>query len=181
MEAMEADIRHRTGELLDTLPRGEVFDWVDTVSIELTTGMLALLFDFPWEDRRLLTFWSDWAGDTEIALVRELDEQRQVMTKCTLCVDRIYDEGMAPVDRRPACVKACPTGARLFGDVKDPTSEVSIAIRERGGYSLMPEWGTRPANQYLPRRRTEAVGAPSRIAQDGHTDATARGAAGSDA
>jgi Fe-S-cluster-containing dehydrogenase component len=111
--------------------------------------------------------------------MRELDEERQVMTKCTLCVDRIYDEGMAPVDRRPACVKACPTGARLFGDVKDPTSEVSIAIRERGGYSLMPEWGTRPANQYLPRRRTEAVGAPSRIAQDGHTDATARGAAGS--
>ena len=77
MEAMEADIRHRTGELLDTLPRGKVFDWVDTVSIELTTGMLALLFDFPWEDRRLLTFWSDWAGDTEIALIRELDLQRQ--------------------------------------------------------------------------------------------------------
>jgi cytochrome P450 len=41
--------------LLDSLPRGEVFDWVDKVSIELTTGMLALLFDFPWEDRRLLT------------------------------------------------------------------------------------------------------------------------------
>jgi Fe-S-cluster-containing dehydrogenase component len=56
-------------------------------------------------------------------------------------------------------VKACPTGARLFGDVKDPDSEVSIAIRERGGYELMPEWGTRPANRYLPRRPTTAVGA----------------------
>ena len=68
---------------------------------------------------------------------------------------------MAPVDRRPACVKACPTGARLFGDVKDPNSEVSIAIRERGGYALMPEWDTKPANRYLPRRRAGAVGAPS--------------------
>jgi cytochrome P450 len=77
MKRLEGDIRHRTGELLDSLPRGEVFDWVDKVSIELTTGMLAILFDFPWEDRRLLTFWSDWAGDTEIAMVRDLDEMRQ--------------------------------------------------------------------------------------------------------
>ncbi|MBV7258704.1 cytochrome P450 [Erythrobacter crassostreae] len=76
MKDMEPQIRKRTGELLDTLPRGEVFDWVDTVSIELTTGMLALLFGFPWEDRRMLTFWSDWSGDTELATVRELDEMR---------------------------------------------------------------------------------------------------------
>jgi cytochrome P450 len=79
MTAMEPEIRARTGELLDSLPRGEVFDWVDKVSIELTTGMLALLFDFPWEDRRLLTFWSDWAGDTELATVRELDMARRGM------------------------------------------------------------------------------------------------------
>lgn len=76
MGDMETEIRQRTGELLDTLPRGKVFDWVDTVSIELTTGMLAILFGFPWEDRRLLTFWSDWSGDTELATVRELDEMR---------------------------------------------------------------------------------------------------------
>ncbi len=76
MGDMENEIRLRTGELLDSLPRGEVFDWVDKVSIELTTGMLAILFGFPWEDRRLLTFWSDWSGDTELAAVRELDEMR---------------------------------------------------------------------------------------------------------
>jgi hypothetical protein len=52
-------------------------------------------------------------------------------------------------------VIACPTSARLFGDIHDPSSEVSQAIRERGGYPLMPEWGTHPANHYLPRRRTE--------------------------
>jgi len=76
MTEMEEEIRQRTGELLDSLPRGETFDWVDKVSIELTTGMLAILFGFPWEDRRLLTFWSDWSGDTELAGVRELDELR---------------------------------------------------------------------------------------------------------
>jgi cytochrome P450 len=76
MTDMEEEIRQRTGELLDSLPRGETFDWVDKVSIELTTGMLAILFGFPWEDRRLLTFWSDWSGDTELAGVRELDELR---------------------------------------------------------------------------------------------------------
>jgi len=90
---------------------------------------------------------------------REVDEERQVMTKCTLCVDRIYDASMSAADRQPACVKACPTGARLFGDVKDPDSEVSRAIRDRGGYALMPEWNTQPANQYLPRRPATAVGA----------------------
>ena len=86
--------------------------------------------------------------------VRELDEQRLVMTKCTLCVDRIYSEALPPQDRRPACVMACPTNARLFGDVHDPESEVSTAIRERGGYALMPEWATAPSNHYLPRRKT---------------------------
>ncbi|MDR6536803.1 4Fe-4S dicluster domain-containing protein [Variovorax soli] len=94
---------------------------------------------------------------------RELDEERQVMTKCTLCVDRIYDEKLPKEDRKPACVKACPTGARMFGDVKDPESEVSRVIRERGGYSLMPEWETNPANQYLPRRVTDEAGGPSRV------------------
>ncbi|WP_336985388.1 cytochrome P450 [Altererythrobacter aquiaggeris] len=77
MKRMDDEIRQRTGELLDTLPEGETFDWVEKVSIPLTTGMLAILFDFPWEDRELLTYWSDWAGDTELSLARELDEQRR--------------------------------------------------------------------------------------------------------
>jgi cytochrome P450 len=58
---MEATIRERTGLVLDELPRGETFDWVERVSIELTTMMLATLFDFPWEERRKLTYWSDVA------------------------------------------------------------------------------------------------------------------------
>lgn len=87
--------------------------------------------------------------------VRELDEQRQEMTKCTLCADRVYNEVLPFADRQPACVMACPTNARMFGDIHDPDSVVSTAIRERGGYKLMPEWGTNPANHYLPRRKTE--------------------------
>jgi len=65
---MGVEIRQRTAELLDTLPIGEEFDWVEKVSIELTTGMLAILFDFPWADRHLLTLWSDWGGDIEAML-----------------------------------------------------------------------------------------------------------------
>ncbi len=56
---LEDTIRQRTGAVLDGLPRGEDFDWVEHVSIPLTTMMLATLFDFPWEDRHLLTWWSD--------------------------------------------------------------------------------------------------------------------------
>jgi cytochrome P450 len=58
---MEATIRQRTCAVLDGLPRGEVFDWVDRVSTELTAMMLATLFDFPWAERRKLTHWSDVA------------------------------------------------------------------------------------------------------------------------
>jgi cytochrome P450 len=56
---LEGLIRSRTVAVLDGLPRGETFDWVQRVSIELTTQMLATLFDFPFEDRHLLTHWSD--------------------------------------------------------------------------------------------------------------------------
>ncbi|MEE9414339.1 MAG: cytochrome P450 [Acidimicrobiales bacterium] len=56
---LEPLIRERTVKVLESLPEGETFDWVDTVSIELTTLLLATLFDFPLEDRRKLTRWSD--------------------------------------------------------------------------------------------------------------------------
>jgi Fe-S-cluster-containing dehydrogenase component len=90
---------------------------------------------------------------------REMDPSAKVMTKCTLCADRIEDMRLPPAERKPACVLACPTSARLFGDVHDPSSEASRAISERGGVSLMPEWGTRPANRYLPRRAPDAYDA----------------------
>ena len=63
---LEPTIRQRAADILDSLPIGEPFDWVERVSIELTTQMLATLFDFPFEDRRLLTWWSDMStGDPD--------------------------------------------------------------------------------------------------------------------
>ncbi|MBS0475345.1 MAG: cytochrome P450 [Proteobacteria bacterium] len=64
--AMKAEVQKRTAEVLDSLPIGEAFNWVDKVSIELTTGMLATLFDFPWEQRHKLTWWSDMGGNVEL-------------------------------------------------------------------------------------------------------------------
>ncbi len=89
---------------------------------------------------------------------REYDYLDGVMKKCTLCVDRIYNENLAEQDRVPACVRACPTGARAFGDLGDPQSAVSRNVTARGGYDLMPELGTKPVNKYLPPRDKRANG-----------------------
>ena len=83
---------------------------------------------------------------------RELDGEEKVMKKCTLCVDRIYNENLPEEDRQPACVRTCPAGARHFGDLGDPDSDVSQLVAERGGMDLMPEQGTNPVNKYLPPR-----------------------------
>jgi len=83
---------------------------------------------------------------------REMDAGVGVMKKCTLCVDRIYGDGAAEADRLPACVVACPTGARHFGDLADPASPAARLVAARGGYDLMPELGYRPTNKYLPPR-----------------------------
>ena len=74
------------------------------------------------------------------------------MQKCTLCVDRIYNETLDPADRQPACVAACPTRARHFGDLGDAESPISQLVAEREGYALMPEFGYQPVNRYLPPR-----------------------------
>jgi cytochrome P450 len=65
VERMRLDATRRTSDVLDSLPVGKAFDWVDLVSMELTTQMLAILFDFPWEERRKLTHWSDVLGNVE--------------------------------------------------------------------------------------------------------------------
>jgi Fe-S-cluster-containing dehydrogenase component len=101
---------------------------------------------------------------------REMDLAAGVMKKCTLCVDRIYNETLAIEDQVPACVRTCPAQARHFGDLGDPSSEVSRLVAERGGMDLMPEQETRPVNKYLPpRRRTplESLAGPSAGPQSG--------------
>ena len=83
---------------------------------------------------------------------REFDVAIGVMKKCTLCIDRIYNENLPEEDRVPACVAASPTSARHFGDLGDPASAVSTLVAERGGVALMPELGYQPTNRYLPPR-----------------------------
>ncbi len=83
---------------------------------------------------------------------REMDSDAGVMKKCTLCVDRIYNNNISEDDRQPACVRACPTNARHFGDFADPTSNVSKLSKSRSGIELMPELEAKPVNRYLPPR-----------------------------
>ena len=93
LEHLEPIIRERAGALLDAVPRGEVFNWVDKISIELTTQMLATLFDFPWEDRRKLTRWSDVATAAPGQGVVESDEQRKMeLMECLQYFNGLWDE-----------------------------------------------------------------------------------------
>ena len=92
---LEPLIRQRIGKIMDELPIGETFDWVDRVSIELTTQMLATLFDFPFEDRRKLTFWSDMAtasdeiaGDDSVSP----EERQAALNECLTVFTGIWEE-----------------------------------------------------------------------------------------
>ena len=95
LKNLESTIRGRVQTVLDGLPVGEEFDWVDRVSIELTTQMLATLFDFPFEDRRKLTRWSDVAtGGPETGVVETEEQRREELMECLSLLH-------APVARAP--------------------------------------------------------------------------------
>jgi cytochrome P450 len=99
LKNMTDTIRQRTEFVLDGLPRGEEFDWVDKVSIELTTMMLATLFDFPWEDRRKLTYWSDLSTfsdyDAPDALVKDEYEKFEQLKEMAAYFKVLWDERAA--------------------------------------------------------------------------------------
>ena len=87
-------IRKRTADVLDALPRNETFDWVERVSTDLTNMMLATLFDFPWEDRMKLTWWSDVAianVDAPDAVVHSHDERIAELTKMGEYFRKLWD------------------------------------------------------------------------------------------
>ncbi len=94
---LEPLIRERTVNVLDSLPEGETFDWVDTVSIELTTLMLATLFDFPLEDRRKLTRWSDivFAIPEPGGVVETQEQKRDEFQECLEYFERLWEERRA--------------------------------------------------------------------------------------
>jgi len=94
LDQLAISIRKRSAECLDSLPRAEVFDWVDRVSIELTTQMLAALFDFPWEDRRKLTRWSDIATTLPgpDGLVATEEERQVELLECAAYFGKLWKE-----------------------------------------------------------------------------------------
>jgi cytochrome P450 len=94
LDELAINIRKRSAECLDNLPRGDVFDWVDRVSIELTTQMLAVLFDFPWEDRRKLTRWSDVAMTIPgpDGVVATEDERQAELLECATYFGQLWTE-----------------------------------------------------------------------------------------
>lgn len=94
LETMEPIIRQRVIDILDKLPIGETFNWVDRVSIELTTQMLATLFDFPFADRRKLTYWSDVATaiPTSGGIVESDDHRQAILTECLNYFLRLWNE-----------------------------------------------------------------------------------------
>jgi cytochrome P450 len=96
LDRLAASIRARSAEVLDHLPRDTVFDFVDRVSVELTTQMLAVLFDFPWEERRKLTRWSDVATALPKSGVFESAEQRWTeLAECGDYFTRLWKERAA--------------------------------------------------------------------------------------
>jgi cytochrome P450 len=94
LDNLAINIRKRSASCLDSLPIGETFDWVDKVSVELTTQMLAVLFDFPWEERRKLTYWSDVSttipGPDQ--LVKTIDEQQKILFECADYFAKLWNE-----------------------------------------------------------------------------------------
>jgi cytochrome P450 len=93
-------IRQRSAKVLDDLPRNETFNFVELVSIELTTQMLATLFDFPFEDRRKLTRWSDVATALPKAgIVESPEERRREMDECRDYFARLWSERAAAEPR----------------------------------------------------------------------------------
>jgi cytochrome P450 len=94
LENLESLIRERTVEVLESLPEGKTFDWVSTVSVELTTRMLATLFDFPFEDRAKLTRWSDvvFAIPEPGGIIESHEQRRDEMIECVTYFSGLWEE-----------------------------------------------------------------------------------------
>ena len=125
LRRLEPLIRSRATEILDNLPVGETFDWVDKVSIELTTGMLATMFDFPWEDRRKLTLWSDivTSSDQQLADIGLVEEdRRRILLECLDYFTNLWKERAGrPLDGDLDFVSAMANST----DMKDVAPDVS--------------------------------------------------------
>ncbi|MGA0599512.1 cytochrome P450 [Caulobacter sp. KR2-114] len=93
LQILEPLIRERAGQILDGLPIGEEFDWVDKVSMELTAMTLATLFDFPFEHRRKLTLWSDAiTGVPGQSFLKSMEEKQMLVQECFGAFTQLWNE-----------------------------------------------------------------------------------------
>jgi cytochrome P450 len=91
LSELEVIIRQRVGNILDDLPDNEDFNWVELVSKELTTQMLATLFDFPFEDRHLLPYWSDVATTSEtVGIEVDMNQRQEVLQECLAYFSKLW-------------------------------------------------------------------------------------------
>ena len=125
---LEVLIRERAQKIFDELPVGETFDWVQRVSIELTTQMLATLFDFPWEDRRLLTYWSDMATADETVPGNPTKPEREaIMLECLMYFTKLWNER----------VNAPPTGDLVSMLAHNPATRDMVPMEYLGNLILL--------------------------------------------
>jgi len=94
LKNLESVIREKAALILDDLPVGETFDWVEKVSIEMTTYMLAILFDFPMEDRHKLTHWSDVTTSTEAVgnFSITAEEREKELRECLAYFEKLWHQ-----------------------------------------------------------------------------------------
>ncbi len=130
-------------------------DGIVIVDNKVCVGCRYCVVACPYGARYFVPKWTDYftgkdqpsSKYAEYARKKWLAENdKGVVTKCTFCVERV-EKG-----RKPACVEACPAEARTFGDLDDPSSEVSQLIKRRKGFRLQEEQGTEPSVYYLPSR-----------------------------
>lgn len=135
---------------VDVCPTEASFKWPDgivDIDAEKCVGCRACMMACPYTQRYFYDeeqYYFPGNGATPYEKARSQRHQTGVVMKCNFCRDRVI------AGKEPACVANCPAVARYFGDLDDPTSEVSRLIKERGGYTLHPELGTGPAVYYLP-------------------------------
>ena len=122
-------IRQRSQTVLDNLPRNETFNFVERVSIELTTQMLATLFDFPWDERRKLTRWSDVATALpKSGIVESAEERRREMDECYAYMSKLWNERVNSAPRNDLLSLMAHSDATRFMDPDNLMGNIILLI-----------------------------------------------------
>lgn len=134
---------------VNACPTGASFVWEDgivDIDPDMCVGCRSCMMACPYGNRYINDKQQHYfaQGQTEFERLRTGRHQTGVVMKCNFCRDRVK------AGEDPACVANCPTSARIFGDLEDSSSMVSRLIRERAGFTLHPEMGTKPCVYYLP-------------------------------